>query len=105
MEKNQDTLTRFFVEATPVIAKANISHQQFLLLNLLVQTGEGLTMREVTENLCHTAAAATGMVDRLCDRGYVQRNTVPGDRRKIEIVATGYARELVKEVYALPWAK
>ncbi len=47
-----------------------------------------VTMSEVAERMDHSTAAATGLVDRLENLGYVERTHATNDRRKVLVRIT-----------------
>jgi len=65
-------------------------------LEILVN-GEG-TASELARAVGLTPAAVTSLVDRLEARGYVQRARHSNDRRKLALIATDTARELMGKV-------
>lgn len=48
----------------------------------------------LAERLDLSRGAVTSLVDRLCRAGLVERQSVPGDGRRVALVLTGHAREL-----------
>ncbi|MBX3734761.1 MAG: MarR family transcriptional regulator [Verrucomicrobiae bacterium] len=61
---------------------------QFNLLNLLSETGDGLTQSDLSRELLTHRSNITGLVDRLEARGLVQRREQSGDRRAWRVVLT-----------------
>jgi len=57
-----------------------------------------LTAGELLEQSMVTTGAMTNRVDRLEQRGLVERSAVPGDRRKVLVRLTQAGRELVDQV-------
>lgn len=53
-----------------------------------------LSMRELAERLYCDASNVTGIVDRLEERGLVERQMLPGDRRVKQLVLTDAGRAL-----------
>lgn len=53
-----------------------------------------LSMRELAERLYCDASNVTGIVDRLEERGLVERQILPGDRRVKRLVLTDEGRAL-----------
>ena len=75
-----------------------ISFPQFFLLAHINSTNGSLTMTEIAERMQHTTAAATGLVDRLENLGYLRRTTAANDRRKVLVTITEQGAELVNEI-------
>ena len=71
-----------------------VSFPQFFLLTYLV-TNEELTMSSIAQKMGHSTAAATGLIDRLQELGYVERGNAANDRRKIVVKITDKGRQLV----------
>jgi DNA-binding MarR family transcriptional regulator len=79
------------------LARGKVSFPQYLLLGFLTQSAS-LTMTEIAIKMAHTTAAATGMVDRLENLGYVLRARSGEDRRKIIVQITPSGTELVLKI-------
>ena len=75
-----------------------ISFPQFFLLAHINGTNRPLNMTEIAERMHHTTAAATGLVDRLENLGYLRRTTAENDRRKVLVSITEKGSELVNEM-------
>jgi len=80
------------------LGKKQISFPQFFLLAHIKGTPCPLTMSEIAERMQHTTAAATGLVDRLENLGYLQRASAENDRRKVLVVITSKGTDLVNEI-------
>lgn len=74
-----------------------VSFPQFFLLTYLV-TDEYLTMSSIAQKMGHSTAAATGLIDRLQELGYVERGSAANDRRKIIVKITDKGRQLVADM-------
>ena len=57
-----------------------------------------LSMSEIAEKMNHSTAAATGLVDRLENLGYVQRSHAATDRRKVLVKITKKGSALVEKI-------
>jgi DNA-binding MarR family transcriptional regulator len=79
-------------------ARWDLSPSQFNVLNLLSGEGAGLSQIELGRLLITHRSNVTGLVDRLADRGLVQRNEVVGDRRAYRIVLTLAGRQLLRSI-------
>lgn len=77
--------------------KDKISFPQFFLLTYLV-ADEYLTMSSIARKMGHSTAAATGLIDRLEELGYVSRGNAANDRRKIIVRITEKGRKLVSSM-------
>ncbi len=82
---------------SPELSKEKLSYPQFFLLAYLAE-GEGLSMTNIAKMMGHSTAAATGMVDKLQELGYIHRSTAAADRRKILVHITDSGRSIVEEM-------
>lgn len=87
----------FLLKLSHELARGNVSFPQYFLLGFLAQA-QSLTMSEIASKMSHTTAAATGMVDRLENLGYVVRARSAEDRRKISVQITPAGLELVARI-------
>ena len=87
----------FLLKLSKELARGNVSFPQYFLLGFLSQSN-ALTMTEIATKMTHTTAAATGMVDRLENLGYVLRARSSEDRRKITVQITQTGLELVARI-------
>jgi DNA-binding MarR family transcriptional regulator len=79
------------------LSRGQVSFPQFFLLGH-VSSCESLSMTEIAEKMSHTTAAATGLVDRLENLGYVQRMHAESDRRKVLVRITPKGEQLVDRI-------
>lgn len=87
----------FMAQLCSELTKGQVSFPQFFLL-AHINIHDSLSMTGIAEKMCHTTAAATGLVDRLENLGYVQRMHAPTDRRKVLVTITEKGRELVGRI-------
>lgn len=81
------------------LSRGQVSFAQFFLLgHLSGAEGPALSMSEIAERMNHSTAAATGLVDRLENLGYLQRMHAPSDRRKVLVTITAKGAELVERI-------
>jgi len=76
----------------------NLSPSQFNVLNLLSMNPDGLSQIEISRLLIMHRSNATGLIDRLEQRGLLERRNTPGDRRAYQVVLTPAARELLEQI-------
>ncbi len=79
-------------------ARWDLSASQFNILNLLEGASDGLTQIELSRLLIMHRSNVTGLVDRLEQRGLLQRKENPDDRRVYRVVLTGKGRRLISEI-------
>jgi DNA-binding MarR family transcriptional regulator len=71
---------------------------QFNVLNLLHLQPEGLSQSELSRRLIMHRSNLTGLVDRLEQRGLVERQDVAEDRRAYRVSLTAKGRKVVEEI-------
>ena len=76
----------------------DLSPSQFNVLNLLSEEPGGLSQTEISRLLIMHRSNATGLIDRLEERGLLQRRATPGDRRAYRVVLTPAARQLLARI-------
>ena len=91
-------MQRCFVQhLSEELSRGQVSFPQFFLLGHIA-SGESLSMTEIAEKMSHTTAAATGLVDRLENLGYVERMHASDDRRKVLVKITKKGESLVGSI-------
>ncbi len=91
-------MQRCFVQhLSEELSRGQVSFPQFFLLGH-ISSSEVLSMTEIAERMSHTTAAATGLVDRLENLGYVQRTHASDDRRKVLVRITPKGTDLVGRI-------
>lgn len=76
----------------------DLSPSQFNVLNLLRTNDTGLSQTELSEALLTHRSNVTGLVDRLEERGLLERHSVPDDRRAYRVVLTETGRKLLQDI-------
>ena len=87
----------FVLHLCKELAPGNVSFPQFFLLAYLDRK-EVLTMSEIAKKMGHTTAAASGLVARLENLGYVMRSIALDDRRKVMVCITPKGSALVRRI-------
>ena len=80
------------------LAEFNLTVSQFAALRALQGFEEGCTMSELAEAARQISATMTGIVDRLVERGVIDRHRNPNDRRSIRISLTEEGAELLETI-------
>ena len=75
----------------------DMSTPQFKAM-LLISEDREIRMRELARRLGGSFSNATVLVDRLVDRGLVERMAEPKDRRVVLVRATGEGRHLIEQL-------
>jgi DNA-binding MarR family transcriptional regulator len=87
----------FILRLSRELSGGPVSFAQFFLLGH-IDCKDGLSMSKIAETMHHTTAAATGLVDRLENLGYVRRTHAQSDRRKVLVRITDKGTELVHRI-------
>jgi DNA-binding MarR family transcriptional regulator len=87
----------FVLHLSKELAPGNVSFPQFFLLTYLDHK-EVLTMSAIAQKMGHTTAAASGLVARLENLGYVVRSSAREDRRKVMVCITPKGSALVRRI-------
>jgi DNA-binding MarR family transcriptional regulator len=77
--------------------RAEISMTHFHLLSMLERHGS-ITMSRIAELLGVSVSNATGLIDRIEERGLVERIRVPSDRRVVHVALTDKGRQTLHEI-------
>lgn len=106
--QSSDLVDQVLAQLEPMIARQRravakhgclraISSTHLHVLYLLESDGE-TTMSQLAERLGVSLPNVTGIVDRMEERGFVERGRDPGDRRVVTLRATAGGRETVEEI-------
>ena len=87
----------FILNLSKELAPGNVSFPQFFLLTYLDRQ-EVLMMTAIARKMGHTTAAASGLVARLENLGYVMRSHASDDRRKVMVCITPRGSALVRRI-------
>jgi DNA-binding MarR family transcriptional regulator len=87
----------FVLNLSKELAPGNVSFPQFFLLTYL-DHHEVLTVSAIAQKMGHTTAAASGLVARLENLGYVMRSHASDDRRKVMVCITPRGSALVRRI-------
>ena len=87
----------FVLHLCKELAPGNVSFPQFFLLAYLDQK-EVCTMSAIAQKMGHTTAAASGLVARLENLGYLMRSIAREDRRKVMVGITPKGSALVRRI-------
>ncbi|MFA7234857.1 MAG: MarR family transcriptional regulator [Terrimicrobiaceae bacterium] len=93
-------MQRCFVQhLSEELSRGQVSFPQYFLLAHISSSSESLSMTEIADKMTHTTAAATGLVDRLENLGYVERMHASDDRRKVLVRITPKGFDLVGRIH------
>jgi DNA-binding MarR family transcriptional regulator len=82
------------------LVRLGISMAQLHILYTLQRNGE-MPMSRLADVLNVSVSNATGLIDRIEERGFVERTRVPEDRRIVMIRVTDAGRRMLEEVDAI----
>lgn len=82
------------------LVRVGISMMQMHVMHLLDRHGE-LPMSRLADMLDVSLSAATGLIDRIEERGFVERIRVPSDRRVVLVRITPAGHQLLDDVEVL----
>lgn len=77
------------------LADDGLTFPQYFTLYMLAQAGGSCRMGSLANSTMQSAAAMTGIVDRLLERGLVQRERHPRDRRSVVVQLTAQGQALL----------
>ena len=71
---------------------------QFMTMRALAQIGQACTMSELAEAALQVSATITGIINRLEERGLVERLLNPADRRSFRVSLTSAGSNLLDDI-------
>jgi DNA-binding MarR family transcriptional regulator len=80
--------------------RGGMSSAHFHLLTMLDRHGE-MAMGRIADVLDVSLSNASGLIDRLAERGFVERIRVPDDRRVVLVALTPHGRRTLSEIEVL----
>jgi DNA-binding MarR family transcriptional regulator len=80
--------------------RADVSHTHFHIVSMLERHGQ-MPMSRLADMLDVSLSNASGIIDRLVERGLVERIRVPDDRRVVIVQATDDGRRMLADVEVL----
>lgn len=94
------TMTQLKCASSERLLREGVSMAQVHIMYTVQRNGE-MTMSQLADVLDVSDSNATGLVDRLEERGLVVRDRVPEDRRVVVVKVTEAGERLLREVDAL----
>jgi len=74
-----------------------ITPEQFNILRILRgQKGKPIALRDISNRMIDKNSNTSRLVDKLLDKGLVQREACPADRRRVDIVLTASGQQLTE---------
>jgi DNA-binding MarR family transcriptional regulator len=79
-----------------VMKPFKLTPQQFNILRILRgQKGSPLSVNSLIERMIDKSSNVSRLVDKLEDKGYVERKTCPSDRRQVHVIITESGLEFI----------
>jgi DNA-binding MarR family transcriptional regulator len=94
------TMTQLKCASSERLLREGVSMAQVHILYTVQRNGE-MTMSQLADVLSVSDSNATGLIDRMAERGFVVRERVPEDRRVVVVKVTDAGERLLREVDAL----
>jgi DNA-binding MarR family transcriptional regulator len=76
----------------------NISEQQYNILRILRGAKEPITMSKVKERMVQKSPNSTRLMDKLCDKGFIERVRCENDRRVVYVQINEKGLALLNEI-------
>ncbi|HLF64698.1 MAG TPA: MarR family transcriptional regulator [Saprospiraceae bacterium] len=94
------TASWFTNALTRILKPFGISWQQFNILRILRgQQGKPASLRLVSDRMIDQMSNTSRLIDKLVDKGLVERRECPNDRRQVDLLVTAEGERVVKEAY------
>ena len=91
------TMTQLKCASSERLLRLGVSMAQVHILYTVQRNGE-MTMSQLAEVLNVSLSSATGLIDRIEERGFIERNRVPTDRRIVLVRVTAAGEQMLREV-------
>jgi MarR family transcriptional regulator, 2-MHQ and catechol-resistance regulon repressor len=79
------------------MSKNNLSITEFSVLEVLYHKGRQ-TIQQIAQSILISSGSMTYVIDKLEQRGLLNRNACPGDRRAIHVTLTRDGEELMEKI-------
>jgi DNA-binding MarR family transcriptional regulator len=92
------TADTFLRESHRLFRPHGLTGAQYNVLNVIAESADGLSQRELSDHLVVDRSNVTGLLDRMEKAGWVKRTDHPADRRVYRIVLTASGRKLWEQI-------
>ena len=75
-----------------------ISIQQYNILRILRGTGKAVTVKTVKERMIQKSPNSTRLMDKLCDKGFIERTRCDSDRRVVYVQISNKGLGILDEI-------
>lgn len=96
----RSTMSQLKCASSERLLRLGISMAQLHIMYTLQRGGE-MTMSRLADVLNVSLSNATGLIDRLEERGFIERNRVPEDRRVVLVRVTPEGERMLREIDAM----
>ncbi|MBL4939104.1 MAG: MarR family transcriptional regulator [Lutibacter sp.] len=76
----------------------NISIQQYNILRILRGAGKAVTVKMVKDRMIQKSPNATRLMDKLCDKGFIERTRCENDRRVVYVKISDVGMKVINEI-------
>lgn len=83
---------------TSILKPFNISEQQYNILRILRGAKEAITVNSVKERMIQKSPNTTRLMDKLCDKGLIDRSRCENDRRVVYVQINEKGLTLLNEI-------
>ena len=81
-----------------ILKPFNISEQQYNILRILRGAKEAITVKNVKERMVQKSPNTTRLMDKLCDKGLIERDRCENDRRVVYVKISAKGLALLNEI-------
>ena len=81
-----------------ILKPFNISEQQYNILRILRGAKEAITVNTVKERMVQKSPNSTRLMDKLCDKGLIERSRCENDRRVVYVKINEKGLALLKDI-------
>jgi DNA-binding MarR family transcriptional regulator len=94
------TMSELKCASSERLLRLGVSMAQLNIMYILHRNGE-MTMSHLADVLNVSFSSATGLIDRMEERDFIERSRVPEDRRIVVVRLTAAGRDLLEEIDTL----
>ncbi|PKP14187.1 MAG: MarR family transcriptional regulator [Bacteroidetes bacterium HGW-Bacteroidetes-3] len=81
-----------------ILKPSKISNQQYNILRILKGANEAVTVNSVKERMIEKSPNATRLMDKLCDKGLIERTRCENDRRVVYVKISEKGLKLLDKI-------
>ena len=84
--------------ADKILKPYNISESQYNILRILRGAGKEITVNTVKERMIQKSPNSTRLMDKLCEKGLIERTRCENDRRVVYVEINSSGLKLLEEI-------